>query len=139
MKLSPPVTALALSLPLLAAAVAVPSLQAVADAAATMIEVEGEASKYWTRWRRPSGQGIVKAGKYTDKWSATEGVKWKVAVPGRGHSSPIVWGNHIFLTTAHEDGTKMSMLAFQRSDGKLLWETFVPAQGREHIYPKNSH
>jgi len=105
----------------------------------SMIEVEGEAAKYWTRWRGPSGQGIVKAGKYTDKWSATEGVKWKVAVPGRGHSSPIVWGNQIFLTTAHEDGTKMSMLAFQRSDGKLLWETFVPAQGREHIYPKNSH
>ena len=105
----------------------------------SMIEVEGEAAKYWTRWRGPSGQGIVKNGKYTDKWSATERVKWKVPVPGRGHSSPIVWGDNIFLTTAHDDGAKMSVLAFRRSDGKQLWETFVPSEGVEHIYPKNSH
>jgi outer membrane protein assembly factor BamB len=105
----------------------------------SMVEVEGEAAKYWTRWRGPSGQGIVKAGEYTDKWSATDRIKWKVQVPGRGHSSPIVWGDFIFLTTARDDGAKMSMLAFRRSDGKQLWETFVPSEGVEHIYPKNSH
>jgi outer membrane protein assembly factor BamB len=105
----------------------------------SMIEVDGEAAKYWTRWRGPSGQGIVKTGKYTDKWSATDGVKWKVPVPGRGHSSPIVWGDRIFLTTARDDGARLSMLAFRRSDGKQLWETFVPSQGVEHIYEKNSH
>lgn len=104
----------------------------------SMIEVEGEGAKYWTRWRGPSGQGIVKSGKYTDKWSATEGVKWKVPVPGRGHSSPIIWGDHIFLTTEREDGAKLSMLAFNRSSGKQLWETFVPTDGVEHVYPKNS-
>jgi hypothetical protein len=132
------VTALTLSLALLTAAVAVPSLQAVADAAATMIEVEGEAAKYWTRWRGPSGQGIVKAGKYTDAWSPTKGVTWKVAVPGRGHSSPIIWRDHIFLTTEYDDGARLAMLAFRRSDGKQLWETFVPTDGVEHVYPKNS-
>jgi outer membrane protein assembly factor BamB len=104
----------------------------------SMIEVEGEGAKYWTRWRGPSGQGLVKAGKYTDKWSATDGVKWKVAVPGRGHSSPIVWGDHIFLTTEYDDGAKLSMLAFSRKDGKKLWETFAPTTGVEHVYPKNS-
>ena len=105
----------------------------------SMIEVEGEAAKYWTRWRGPSGQGVVKTGKYTDRWAPTERVKWKSPVPGRGHSSPIVWGDNIFLTTAHEDGAKLSVLAFRRSDGKQLWETFVPSDGVEHIYPKNSH
>lgn len=106
---------------------------------ATMVEVEGEGAKYWPRWRGPSGQGIVKAGKYTDKWSPTEGVRWKVPVPGRGHSSPIVWGDTIFMTTEHNDGAKLSMLAFRRSDGKQLWETFVPTdKGAEHVYPKNS-
>jgi hypothetical protein len=138
MKLPSTVTALTLSLALLTAAVAVPSLQAVADAAATMIEVEGEAAKYWTRWRGPSGQGIVKAGKYTDAWSTTRGLTWKVAVPGRGHSSPIIWRDHIFLTTEYDDGARLSMLAFRRSDGKQLWETFVPTDGVEHVYPKNS-
>src|SRR5687767_5100205 len=85
------------------------------EVAATMIEVEGEGAKYWTRWRGPSGQGIVKAGKYRDKWSPTEGVKWKVPVPGLGHSSPIIWGNRIFLTTAHDNGARLSMLAFDRT------------------------
>lgn len=111
---------------------------AAATGPATMIEVEGEGARYWPRWRGPSGQGIVKAGKYTDKWSATDRTKWKVAVPGRGHSSPIVWGDHIFLTTEYNDGAKLSMLAFSRKDGRQLWETFVPTDGVEHVYPKNS-
>lgn len=116
-----------------------PSVRAAAaNVAATMIEVEGEGAKYWTRWRGPSGQGIVKTGKYRDTWSPTEGIKWKSAVPGRGHSSPIVWGDHIFLTTEYDDGARLSMLAFRRSDGKQLWETFVPTDGIEHVYPKNS-
>jgi outer membrane protein assembly factor BamB len=120
-----------------AAATLAPALRAAADAVA-MIEVEGEGAKYWTRWRGPSGQGIVRTGKYRDKWSPADGVKWKVAVPGRGHSSPIIWGDHIFLTTEYDDGARLSMLAFRRSDGKRLWETFVPTQGIEHVYPKNS-
>ena len=105
---------------------------------ATMVEVEGEGAKYWSRWRGPSGQGLVKSGKYTDKWSPTEHVKWKTAVPGRGHSSPIVWGDRIFLTTEYDDGARLSMLAFNRTTGKQLWETFVPTKGVEHVYPKNS-
>lgn len=121
-----------------AAAFTAPSLEALADAAATMIEVEGEGAKYWSRWRGPSGQGIVRTGKYTDTWSPTKGTKWKVAVPGRGHSSPIIWRDHIFLTTEYDDGARLSMLAFRRADGKQLWETFVPTDGVEHVYPKNS-
>jgi hypothetical protein len=117
---------------------ATPAVAAANDAAATMVEVEGEAAKYWTRWRGPSGQGIVKPGKYRDKWSPADGVKWKVPVPGRGHSSPIIWRDHLFLTTEYDDGAKLSMLAFSRSEGKKLWETFVPTDGVEHVYPKNS-
>jgi outer membrane protein assembly factor BamB len=119
------------------AAAVSPVIRAAAEPVA-MIEVEGEGAKYWSRWRGPSGQGIVSNGKYRDKWSPAEGVKWKVAVPGRGHSSPIVWGNHIFLTTEYDDGARLSMLAFSRTDGKKLWETFVPTQGVEHVYEKNS-
>jgi outer membrane protein assembly factor BamB len=115
-----------------------PAVRAAANVAATMIEVEGEGAKYWSRWRGPSGQGIVKSGKYRDKWSPTDGIKWKSAVPGRGHSSPIVWGDHIFLTTEYDNGARLSMLAFRRSDGQQLWEAFVPTDGIEHVYPKNS-
>jgi outer membrane protein assembly factor BamB len=101
-----------------------------------MIEVVGEGAKYWPRWRGPSGQGHVAAGQYTDKWSATTSV-WKTNVPGRGNSSPIVWGDRIFLTTGYGNGEKLSMLAYARADGKQLWETFIPQNGVEYPHAKN--
>ncbi len=103
-----------------------------------MIEVAGEGAKYWPRWRGPSGQGNVPAGQYTDKWSATTGV-WKVTVPGNGNSSPIVWGDRIFLTTGYGNGERLSMLAFSRADGKKLWETFIPQNGVEYNHAKNGY
>jgi outer membrane protein assembly factor BamB len=101
-----------------------------------MIEAAGEGAKYWPRWRGPSGQGHAAAGHYTDKWSAATSA-WKVTVPGRGNSSPIVWGNRIFLTTGYGNGERLSMLAFSRADGKQLWETFIPQTGVEYTHAKN--
>lgn len=104
------------------------------------VPVIGEGASYWTRWRGPSGQGVVTGTDYVDTWSDTENVKWRTTVPGTGHSSPIVWKDHLFLTTSRDGGTKVSMLAYSRRDGKLLWETPVPTKGNvEHIYAKNSH
>ena len=103
------------------------------------IPVTAEAGNYWSQWRGPSGQGLVTGTNYVDRWSATENVRWRTAVPGLGHSSPIVWKDHLFITTAREGGAKVSMLAYDRRTGKLRWETTVPSSGVEHIYPKNSH
>jgi outer membrane protein assembly factor BamB len=104
-----------------------------------LIPVEGEGAKYWSRWRGPSGQGMVAGTNYTDTWSATTNVKWRATVPGRGHSSPVVWKNHLFITTATDEGRTMLLLAYDRTSGKLLWQGDVPASGVEHIYWKNSH
>ncbi len=104
-----------------------------------MIEVEGEGAKYWPRWRGPSGQGVVPTGNYVDRWSPSTNVKWKAPVPGAGNSSPIIWGDHIFLTTAHDGGRRLSMLAFKRSNGERLWETFIPIDAVEHVHQKNGH
>jgi len=107
-----------------------------APADVKMIEVAGEGAKYWPRWRGPSGQGQVAAGQYTDKWGPTTSV-WKVSVPGRGNSSPIVWGDRLFLTTGYNNGERLSMLAYSRADGKLLWETNIPQNGVEYPHAKN--
>jgi outer membrane protein assembly factor BamB len=104
-----------------------------------MIEVAGEGAKYWPRWRGPSGQGHVIPGKYANTWSPKINVKWRVPVPGAGNSSPIVWGDTIFVTTAYNSGAKLSMLAFRRSDGRKLWETNVPDAGAEWAHQKNGH
>jgi outer membrane protein assembly factor BamB len=84
-------------------------------------------------------QGLVAGTGYVDTWSDTTNVMWRAEVPGRGHSSPIVWKDWIFLTTARDGGAKLSMLAYRRRDGRLLWETSVPSSGVERIYDKNSH
>jgi outer membrane protein assembly factor BamB len=102
-----------------------------------MIALEGEAAKYWPRWRGPGGQGVVSDAGYPDRWSATENVLWKARVPGRGHSSPIVWGDRLFVTTGHEDG-RVSVLSYRVSDGALLWEAFSPDRTPEQMHPKNS-
>jgi outer membrane protein assembly factor BamB len=98
-----------------------PAVQMVADS--------GEGAKYWPRWRGPSGQGLVSGKGYPDSWSGTENVKWKVPVPGSGNSSPIVWGDRIFVSTAYDGGRRLSVVAYRRTDGAKVWETFAP-EGR---------
>ncbi|HVR30694.1 MAG TPA: PQQ-binding-like beta-propeller repeat protein [Thermoanaerobaculia bacterium] len=112
-----------------------------ADAAVRMVPVEPPADRYWSRWRGPSGQGLVDTAghRYADSWSPTENVAWRVEIPGRGHSSPIVWGDKIFLTTSYDGGARRSLLALDRADGSLEWETLVPPASPESMYPKNSH
>ena len=53
----------------------------------------------WPEWRGPSDNGIA-PGDAPLEWSDTANIKWKAAIPGRGHSSPVIWGDKIFLTTA---------------------------------------
>jgi outer membrane protein assembly factor BamB len=111
----------------------------IQETPARMIAVEGEGARFWPRWRGPSGQGHVVGNGYPDKWSATENVLWKVPVPGNGNSSPIVWGDRLFLTTAYDGGRRLAVLAYRRSDGMLLWERFAPEGRLESVHQKNGH
>src|SRR5215468_2738560 len=104
-----------------------------------MIAVEGEGARYWSRWRGPSGQGLVGGSGFPDTWSATQNIVWKKPVPGRGNSSPIVWNDRIFLTTAHDGGRRLSVLSYRRSDGATLWETFAPEGRSQSTHNKNGH
>ncbi|MEE2790255.1 MAG: PQQ-binding-like beta-propeller repeat protein, partial [Acidobacteriota bacterium] len=103
-----------------------------------MVRPDGEGERYWPRWRGPSGQGIVTGEGYPDTWSDTNNVLWKTSVPGRGHSSPIIWGDQIFLTTSRNRGRQVSVLSFSRSDGRLLWDVDAPAGQAEYVHNKNS-
>jgi outer membrane protein assembly factor BamB len=109
-------------------------------AAVRMVADDGEGAKHWPRWRGPSGQGLAIGSGYTDSWSATQNVLWKTAVPGEGNSSPIVWGDRIFVTTAYDNGRRLSVVAFRRTDGTKLWEGFAP-EGRsgQGSHYKNGH
>ena len=54
---------------------------------------------HWAEWRGPFLNGMAR-GDAPTVWNATKNIKWKADIPGRGHSTPIVWGDKIFLTTA---------------------------------------
>jgi outer membrane protein assembly factor BamB len=59
-------------------------------------------AKNWPGWRGIDGQGVSDETTLPSEWTAERNVAWKTAIPGRGHSSPIVWGSRVFLTTAVE-------------------------------------
>ena len=82
----------------------------------------------WPWWRGPSRDGIGAAQQKPPlKWSATQNVLWKVAVPGRGHASPTVVGNRVFLATADETAQVQAVLCFDRNSGRQLWRVDVHA------------
>jgi len=54
------------------------------------------------QWRGPNGRGVSEERGLPTEWSATKKVRWKTPLAGRGHSSPIIWDNRIFLTTSTE-------------------------------------
>ncbi len=127
---------LVLALTILAAAVAPAHGQD--DGGVRMVPPGGDGEHYWPRWRGPSGQGVVEGTGYPNTWSNTTNVRWTTAVPGTGHSSPIVWGDRIFLTTSRDGGRRVSILSFRRTDGELLWETDAPEGLGEYVHSKNS-
>lgn len=104
-----------------------------------MVEVTGEGARFWSRWRGPSGQGVVPQGKYTNTWSPTSRVKWRTKLPGTGNSSPIVWADRIYLTISQNEGARLSLAAFTRADGRLLWDTPIPQEGVERVHQKNGY
>ena len=76
----------------------------------------------WPWWRGPNFNGVAEAGQQAPiVWSETKNVAWKATVPGRGHSSPTVVGNRIFLATADDQAQVQSILCFDRKRGKQLW------------------
>lgn len=73
----------------------------------------------WPQWRGPDGSGISTEKNLPSEWSPTKNIKWKTPIDGRAHSSPIVWGNRVFLTTAIEGAEVPGAKAVQHKiDGK---------------------
>src|SRR5438105_1669893 len=81
-----------------------------------------EPSTNWPCWRGPNGDGVADGRKLPLRWSHTENVRWSVKLPGWGTSSPVVFGNQVFVTSQLEKDGKKSLLTlcFDRKDGKEL-------------------
>lgn len=83
----------------------------------------------WPWWRGPARNGTAIGDKYPVKWSETDSIRWKAAIPGKGHGSPIVIGKQVVLLTAVRDPDQQWVLSFDRDTGKELWRTKVHEGG----------
>jgi outer membrane protein assembly factor BamB len=78
-------------------------------------------SSNWPRWRGPQENGHITDPRLPVTWSDAD-IAWKSELPGIGQSSPIIWGNHIFLTSYLEKGAERLVFCVDRRDGKLVWQ-----------------
>ena len=92
----------------------------------------GVFAQEWTRFRGPNGTGISTATTIPVKWTEKD-FNWKVQLPGVGHSSPVLWGDKIFVTAGtkaiagtKEGGAERFVLCLNKEDGKEVWRKKLP-------------
>ncbi len=90
----------------------------------------------WTRFRGPNGTGISDAKTIPVQWTEND-YNWKITLPGGGHSSPVLWGDRIFLNCADEGQAEFINVCVSATDGKTLWERRYPV-GDYHTHKFNS-
>ena len=109
-------------------------------------------SENWPGFRGPTGQGLSSETDLPTRWSGTENVAWKTAVPGAGWSSPVIYGDRVFLTSTTDEGRSCHVICLDRRDGTILWNrrtfgqtptkkrrensfaTSTPATDGKHVY-----
>jgi outer membrane protein assembly factor BamB len=113
----------------------VPSLALFCGLALSHADTPTPRAANWPQWRGPSGQGYCDDTRAPLSWSETQNLLWKIKLPGPGNSTPIVWGDRIFLTAAGDRGAERYVLCVRASDGKVLWQK-TAARG---VVPERSH
>src|SRR5260221_8882846 len=110
----------------------------IADRACAALPIAISAAD-WPAWRGPTRDGIAAPGQNPPvRWSETEGILWKAPLPGRGHGSPTVVGDRIFLATADQAKHTQSVLCLDRRTGKLLWQSEVHGSSADFGKHSNS-
>jgi outer membrane protein assembly factor BamB len=106
-------------------------------AVAPAAEPSSEADQYWPQWRGPLATGVAPHGNPPIQWSEDRNVRWKIAIPGQGFATPIVWADKVYVVSAVEtdeelrgdiSGTENAkhlfnyeIMALSRKDGRIIW------------------
>ncbi|MFI5379045.1 MAG: PQQ-binding-like beta-propeller repeat protein [Tepidisphaerales bacterium] len=101
--------------------------------------IHNVAAEDWPAWRGPRGDGTSGETSIPIHWDAGQNVIWKTAIPGAGHSSPIVWGDRVFTTTAIPDRQERVLLCLDRKTGQILWRQTVLTAPLESKQTENSY
>ncbi len=94
----------------------------------------------WNQFRGPTGDGKATSSGLPVEWSESKNVVWKTAVPGKAWSSPVVWGDQVWMTNATEDGKRLSAVAVDARDGKIVHDiTVFDVDKPQYCHPYNSY
>jgi outer membrane protein assembly factor BamB len=107
----------------------------------TTASAQSRSVESWPHWRGPAHNGVATA-TVPLTWTDTQNVTWKVPIPGRGFSTPVIWGDRIFLTTAIAAGAqnehRLEVMALNRQTGAVVWQrtaaTVTPHEGYHRLY-----
>src|SRR5438067_2304421 len=76
----------------------------------------------WPHWRGPSFNGSSIEKNLPVEFSKTQNVKWSTPLPGKSAATPIIWGEHVFVSSTDEQTKSLRALCLDRKTGKVLWE-----------------
>jgi len=94
----------------------------------------------WPAWRGDAaGSGVTSETKLPLKWDKDTNVRWRIELPDRGNSTPIVWKDRVFVTQAIDETKWRGLLCFNRADGKLLWKNGVTYSKKEQTHKANPY
>lgn len=91
----------------------------------------------WLAWRGPEGSGICREKNLPLRWGTNDNVRWRVPLPGRGNSTPIIRGDRVFLTQALEREARRTVMCLDRRDGRLRWQAGPTWTEPELTHPDN--
>ncbi len=107
--------------------------------AAFSVSCRIDAAENWPRFRGPNGQGHSSEAALPLNWNSTSNIAWKIAIPGEGWSSPVIWNDQIFLTSVTENGSKCHVISVNAGSGKIAWNKQVLEQQPRRKENKNSY
>jgi outer membrane protein assembly factor BamB len=93
----------------------------------------------WPNWRGPNGDGSSSETNLPVRWDSVTNVVWKTSVPGKGYSSPVIWKDKLFITTALQETQEKVLLCYDCVSGKLIWQKTVIKSPFEGKHDNNSH
>lgn len=93
----------------------------------------------WPSWKGPKGNGMSNESQLPVKWTKESNIAWRVPLAEPGNSSPIVWGDHVFITQQDTKNGRAILICFDREDGRQLWQSGVEIDGKERTHRTNPY
>jgi outer membrane protein assembly factor BamB len=93
------------------------------------LAAQGTGEKFWPQWRGPHASGVSRSANPPLEWGEGKNIRWKIDLPGRGASTPVIWGDRVYVSTAVPVGGagaraqhRFLVMAVNRQDGKVVWQ-----------------